>query len=52
MRDLCELNEKMVTCPWLINADQITKLTHRAKDQWRLSELIQGGFYWLLEAKF
>jgi len=42
MRDLCELNEKMVTCPWLINPDQITKLTHRAKDQWRLSELIQA----------
>merc|ERR1711892_576272 len=42
MRDLCELNEKMVTCPWLINPDQITKLTHRAKDQWRLSKLIQA----------
>lgn len=42
MRDLCELNEKMVNCPWLIEPDQITKLTHRTKDQWRLSELIQA----------
>ena len=51
MRDLCELNEKMVTCPWLLDHDQITKLIHRNRNQWRISELIQakGLKNWLID---
>lgn len=47
MKDLCELNEMMLTSPWLIDSDEcdlISKLTIKAQavNSWREPELVQA----------